>query len=164
MKAIEVIEKLGLTPLAPEGGFFRRTYQSERMIEGAQGGKRHLLTTIYYLMTQDNFSSFHRLPHVEIFHFYAGAEVQMNMISPEGKLTEVMLGNSLLLEQLPQVVVPPNYWQAARISPGAKGEWALLGTTVSPGFDFADFELGDREQLLKQFPMHSELIRGLTGG
>jgi len=164
MKATEVIEKLGLAPLEPEGGFFRRTYQSERMIEGAQSGKRHLLTTIYYLMTQDNYSSFHRLPHVEIFHFYAGAEVQMNMISPEGSLTEVLLGNNLLLEQVPQLVVPPNYWQAARISTGAKGEWALLGTTVSPGFDFADFELGNRGQLLNQFPMYSELIRNLTQG
>lgn len=164
MKAEDIVKKLKLEPLEPEGGYFRRTYESEEFVQGAQGGERHLLTTIYYLLTKSNFSSFHRLPHVEIFHFYTGARVQFSFISPAGEWENVVMGPNVLSGEVPQLIVPPNVWQAAQILPAESGDWALLGTTVSPGFDFADFELGKRDGLCREFPSYSEEIRKLTRG
>mgnify|MGYP001329071786 CR=1 FL=1 len=148
MDASEVIERLSLVPLAEEGGFFRQTYQSEDRLLTPQG-ERFYSTAIYYLVTPQSFSALHRLPGDEVFHFYQGEPVEMIQISSTGILTTVELGNSLGTNE-PQVVVPKNTWQGTRLK-GDRG-WALLGCTMSPGFDPKDYQHGDRAELLNQFP------------
>jgi uncharacterized protein len=165
MTADEVKRILQLVPLDIEGGFFRETYRSrwtvpqERLPEGVRGA-RSIGTAIYFLLTPETFSAMHRLPGTEIFHFYLGDPVVMLQLLPDGSSQTVTLGTDLTRGQRPQVVVRGKVWQGSRLAPG--GRWALMGTTMSPGFDYADFELGDREQLTSQYPGVAETIRQYT--
>ena len=161
----ELKSKLGLKPHPGEGGFFVETYRSQETISlgdlgRSPAGRRSVGTAIYYLLTPDSFSAMHRLASDEIFLFYLGDPVEMLLLAPDGSGTSVVLGNRILEGMSPQVVVPGRYWQGSRLQPG--GEFALLGTTVAPGFDFADFELGDRAALLAEFPQHRRAILRLT--
>jgi predicted cupin superfamily sugar epimerase len=149
MEEQEVIALLNLVPLPSEGGFYRQTFKSNLEVD-VDGYRRAASTAIYFLVTADDFSALHRVKHDEVFHFYAGDPVKMIQISPSGKLSESILGGDLRAGQLPQVVVPRNVWQACRVVQG--GRWALLGCTVAPGFEFEDFELGQREDLVDQWP------------
>lgn len=153
-----IIMKLGLQPLEPEGGYFCQTYSSERQVNF--GAVRPTMTAIYYLITDKNFSAFHRLKSDEIYHFYSGHEVELFVISEDAKLKVVRLGSNLE-HCVPQYVVPAGAWQACRINTKASS-WSLLGTTVSPGFSFDDFELGHRDELIKLFPNISDVITLLT--
>jgi len=155
--AEEIITLLKLEPLPFEGGFFRRTYECSEMT--TRGG-RHLGTAIYYLVTKDNFSALHRVCSDELFHFYAGDTVEMIQIEPGSHLTRWELGADLPNGQVPQVLVPKNHWQGLRVKAG--GQWALLGTTVAPGFAYEDFELGKRSQLLQEFPSLESWILDFT--
>ena len=159
MDAKRVIELLDLTPHPEEGGFFRETYRSPASFEpgGPFSGQRSCGTAIYYLLTPDTWSAMHRLPGDEIFHFYAGDPVRMLMLDPDGSHRTVMLG-STLGEATPQHVVPGGVWQGARLVEG--GSWALLGTTMSPGFEYADYETGSAA-LLSEYPEAAEAIRRL---
>jgi hypothetical protein len=164
-KAIELIKLLGLKPLAFEGGFYRETYRSRlrfpaAFLPKAYDGKRNAGTAIYYLLTAESFSAFHRLKSDEVYHFYQGDPVELFVLGPKGSVERRSLGSSLTKGTRPQAVVPKGCWQGARLAPG--GRFALLGTTVFPGFDFSDFELGDREKLLKLYPRHRSTIIGLT--
>jgi predicted cupin superfamily sugar epimerase len=155
----------GLEPLPQEGGFYAESYRSaERLPAGYQGGRyageRCLATAIYFLLTRDSFSALHRLASDEIWHFYLGDPVEMLQLDPGGAGRTVTLGADFDRGMRPQVVVPQGAWQGARLSPG--GNFALLGATVSPGFEFADFELGRRESLLAGYPKYSTLIQELT--
>ena len=155
--AEDVIAKLGLIPLQDEGGYFRETYKSSGAIPaqmfGIDGnGDRNILTAIYYLLSPKSFSALHRLKSDEIFHFYSGDPVEMIQIDPDGKLKRFIMGPDIFSNQIPQVVVPKGTWQALRLVSG--GAWALMGTTVAPGFEFEDFELGSCDKLLQQFPQH----------
>ena len=123
------------------------------------GSIRSVATAIYYLLTDDSFSAFHCISSDEIFHFYCGDPVEMYTISPEGTLRRSVLGANLNAEMNPQIIVPAGIWQAARLSTG--GTYALLGTTVSPGFDFADYQHGKRDHLLSHFPQHAAIISEL---
>ena len=158
------IERLGLSP-HPEGGFFVETYRSSDIIPAAVlpqrfAGPRSLATSIYFLLAGDDFSAFHRLLSDEVWHFYAGAGLSLYQISDSGHLTEHRMGNVASLDQHPQVTVLGRTWLAAR--PVEATSYALVGCTTSPGFDFADFELGERSMLVARYPLHSALIKALT--
>ncbi len=162
MTADEVIQLLKLEPLRIEGGYFRETYRSrwtvsnEYLPEGTHGS-RSIGTAIYFMITPETFSALHRMPGTEIFHFYLGDPVIMLQLSPDGSSRTVTLGNDLLRGQEPQVVVRGNVWQGSRLAPG--GKFALMGTTMSPGFDYADFEVGAGEQLMTQYPAAADKIK-----
>jgi predicted cupin superfamily sugar epimerase len=164
LTAAQVIAALDLKPLPREGGLFRETYRSAELLPAAAlpryGRAKSAGTAIYYLLTPDTFSALHRLPTDEIFHFYLGDPVQMLQLPPGGPGRVLTLGGDLLAGQQPQVVVPRGVWQGSCLAPG--GAFALLGTTMAPGFDFADYEAGDREALAAQYPEFAELIRRLT--
>lgn len=155
---------LDLKPLPLEGGFFRETYRSEdRLPAGVlprYATEKAATTAMYYLLTPETFSALHRLPTDEIFHFYLGDPVTMLQLLPDGSGQEVRLGTDLLNGQQPQLVVPCGVWQGSFLEPG--GRFALLGTTMTPGFDFSDYEHGDRDVLQSQYPAFHALIERLT--
>ncbi len=163
----EVIAQLRLTPLSGEGGYFRQTWCArERAPAGTLGARypRETLvgTAIYYLVTDaaDGFSLLHRLPTDEIYHFYLGDPVEQLLLHADGRSEHVVLGQDLAAGQRVQHVAPRDAWQGTRLVPG--GHWALLGTTMAPGFDASDFEPGDRDALIATYPQATTLIRQLT--
>lgn len=164
MTADELIKLLDLRPHPAEGGFFRETYRSgDRVPAGVLPRFRQdksVCTCIYYLLTPQTFSAMHRLQIDEIFHFYLGDAVDMLQLLPEGSSRVVTLGPDIGAGQSPQVIVAANVWQGSALRPG--GQFALLGTTVAPGFDFADYETGGREMLSARYPKQAEHIRRLT--
>jgi hypothetical protein len=160
-----LIARLGLTPHPREGGWFVETYRSDERIArdalaARYGGERSLGTAIYYLLTAATFSEMHRLAGDEIFHFYLGDPVEMLLLRPEGTGAMVLLGPDLVAGMRPQLVVPRGVWQGARLREG--GRFALLGTTVAPGFEYADYETGARADLLAAYPTHAPMIVALT--
>jgi predicted cupin superfamily sugar epimerase len=158
MTAAEVIALLDLKPLPLEGGYFRETYRSPGRLPASAGKDKSLATAIYYFLTPNTSSALHRLPSDEIFHFYVGSPVTMLQLGPDGGRT-LTLGTDLAAGQRPQVVVPRGVWQGSFLQ---AGEFALLGTTMAPGFDFSDYEAGDRAVLTSQYPSFAELIARLT--
>jgi hypothetical protein len=152
LTAEEVIAALGLEPHALEGGFFRETYRIGRM----HGQERPLATAIYYLLTPQNYSALHRLPGDELFHFYFGDPVEQLHLRPDGSGAVVALGHDLLAGQRPQVLVPGGVWQGSCLAAG--GRLALLGTTMTPGFAYPDYQKGDRAELTRQYPAFAEMI------
>ncbi len=149
----------------PEGGFFRETYRSDHVIEVMRDGdgsaaRRSVSTGIYFLLEQGDFSAFHRIKSDEMWHFYAGQALEVLELSSGGELRRTRLGPDVLQGDALQCVVPANTWFAARLAAG--GAFALVGCTVAPGFDFADFGLAPREALLASFPRHSQIITELT--
>lgn len=165
--AQQIIEALDLKPHPIEGGFFRETYRSEGTVPDAhlpavyQGrGERSLGTAIYYLLTAQTFSEMHRVPTEEVFHVYLGGPARMLQIDPDGTHREIILGSDVLAGQSPQLVVPPNVWQGTLLEPGV--EFILLGATMAPGFDYADYEQGRRDDLTARFPAAADMIRRLT--
>lgn len=164
MLSVDQIKSLlKLKPHPKEGGYFVETYRSEELLQSLPArykGARSLATAIYFLLTPETFSTLHRLQSDEIFHFYAGDPVQMLQLLPDGTGRVLMLGADVLSGMHPQVVVPRGVWQAARLVPG--GKYALMGATVSPGFDYDDYESGNREALVKAYPKFRDLIIALT--
>jgi uncharacterized protein len=165
LKVEDVLRILSLAPLPGEGGYFRETYRSQLVIPKealppVYAGPRQAGTAIYYLLTPNTSSLIHRLPGDEVFHFYLGDPVDMLQLHPNGKACSVVIGSDIERGMQPQVVVPAGVWQGSRLVPG--GRFALMGTTMAPGFDFGDFELGSRTVLIRQFPDHKDLIRALT--
>jgi predicted cupin superfamily sugar epimerase len=165
LTAEEVIKKLDLSPLPDEGGYYRQTYKSD--IEFPTNGfgidsdpMRRISTAIYFLETPDGFSALHRNKSDEVYHFYAGDPVEMIQIDNSGALSRFVLGSDMLNNQSPQVVAPKGIWQASKLKAG--GRWALMGSTVAPGFEFEDFELADRDRMLLQFPQLGQDIHSFT--
>jgi predicted cupin superfamily sugar epimerase len=165
MTADDVKQLLQLQPLAIEGDFFSETYRSrwnvsaEYLPDGIRS-PRSICTAIYYMITPETFSALHRLPGSEIFHFYLGDPAIMLQLLFNGSSQTITLGSDLAREQQPQVVVRGGVWQGCKLAPG--GNFALMGTTMSPGFDYADYENGNREQLTAQYPGAAALIRKFT--
>lgn len=160
-----IIEALRLAPLEPEGGFYRETHRSKlclppAFLPKAYAGNRSAGTSIYYLLTGQTFSAIHRLKSDEVYHFYLGDPVELFVFGPKGEARKHLLGAGLRNGMKPQAVVGRGLWQGARLRAG--GRWALLGTTVFPGFDLRDFELGDRGKLLKLYPKHRRTVIELT--
>jgi predicted cupin superfamily sugar epimerase len=159
------INELGLEE-HPEGGYYREVYRSKEMIkvryEEAQiEKKRNLFTSIYFLLTKEKFSAFHRIKSDELWHFHEGDSILIHSIDPKGILQSRVLGKDLANGEQLQLVVSAGEWFASEVTEG--GEYSLVGCTVAPGFDFSDFEIADSE-LKKQFSEHSELIDRLTIG
>ena len=153
-----IIDRLKLLP-HPEGGYYRETYKCDRQISVSNSRERTVGTAIYYLLTESTFSEMHRLRFDEIFHFYMGDAVEMLQLH-EGQSTVHLLGTDLSNGQVPQLLVPAGVWQGSRLVPG--GQFALLGTTMTPGFDFADYEQGRRSELISAYPQQRSLIEYLT--
>lgn len=162
--AEQLIDHLGLAPLGFEGGFFRETYRSQAMVTRAsttpEGPFRAAGTAIYYLLTTSSRSFLHRLRTDETYHFYLGDPVDMLRLDPEGGHHHVVLGPSVLHGQHVQYNVPAEHWQGSQLQPG--GQFALLGTTMAPGFELNDFELGSRPDLVSQYPQAASTICSLT--
>jgi uncharacterized protein len=159
------IEKLNLQPHA-EGGYFRQTYRADLVLPKncvpGFDGARAVSTAIYFLLESENFSAFHRLRSDEIWHFYAGESVLVHVIAEDGEYSSISLGANPEGGEEFQAVVKAGCWFASEVR--NKKSWALVGCTVSPGFDFADFDLAKREQLVRSYPQHRELIERLTRG
>lgn len=158
------IEKLQLTA-HPEGGYFRETYRSDEILEMEQLPERYKVdhsfsTTIYYLLKGNQFSAFHRLNSDEVWHFYAGSTLIIHIISEAGEYSEIRLGNNPDEGKTFQAVIPAGCWFGATIND--KNSFVLVGCTIAPGFDFSDFELGNRKELIKQFPRYKAIIEMLT--
>ncbi|MBC8039358.1 MAG: cupin domain-containing protein [Opitutaceae bacterium] len=157
LTAAEIIELLKLEPLPDEGGFFRQTYVSSVALpEGRAAG-----TAIYFLMTPEEFSALHTLETEEVWHFYAGDPVEHLILdSATHTGAKTLLGPDLTAGQRPQLRVPAQACQGARLAPG--GSWALLGCTMSPGWDEREFTLARRDPLLAAFPTWAADIHALT--
>jgi predicted cupin superfamily sugar epimerase len=164
-RADDLIRMLDLTPHPKEGGFFRETYRAAQTLAGTTlperyGSARSASTAIYYLLKPGTFSALHRLKTDEVFHFYLGGPVRMLQLDPNGEGRTIVLGQDVAAGQQLQVVVPRGVWQGSLLEPGS--DFALLGCTVAPGFDYADYEHGDREALVQRYPAFAELIEKLT--
>ena len=165
------IERLGLEP-HPEGGYFRQTYKSELKITTWAllnsielqnipiGRPRSASTAIYFLIEGENFSAFHRLKSDEVWHFYSGSPLVVHVIDTAGAYSAILLGSDAESGQVFQAVVPAGCWFASHVADW-KG-WALVGCTVAPGFEFEDFEMGKRDELVRAFPKHQEIVNRLT--
>lgn len=164
MAAEYYIKKLGLEK-HPEGGWFKEVYRSSEEISGEHlperfSGKRHHSTSIYFLLSSDTFSAFHRIKSDELWHFYEGSPVTIYMISGEGIYSEAVLGRNIENGEVLQCVIPNGVWFGAKVN--EPDSFCLVGCTVAPGFHFDDFELGERNTLIKMFPEHNEIITKLT--
>jgi predicted cupin superfamily sugar epimerase len=152
---------LKLEPHAIEGGFYRRTYTSAHAV-GMPRGDRPMSTAIYYLLEPGTFSEMHVLASDEIFHFYLGDPVEMLQLLPDGRSALFTLGQNLSAGQHVQLVVPAGVWQGTRLI--GDGKVALLGCTVTPGFDFADYRSTSYAELAEKWPQEDTRIRLLTRG
>ena len=165
LTADELKALLKLKPLAMEGGYFAETYRSAETITHPSLPLRYRQdksfgTAIYFLLTPDTFSVLHRLPTDEVYHFYLGDPVELLQLHPDGSGTVTILGHDLSSGMKLQFTVARGTWQGSRLCAG--GGFALMGTTMAPGFDHEDFEGGVRQQLLHAYPQFRELILALT--
>jgi len=153
MDAKHYIEKLNLLA-HPEGGYYKETYRSAGTLS-TDSGQRNYSTAIYFLLEEGNFSAFHKIKSDELWHFYAGDVLEVIEITKEGKLIITELGPNNF-----QYCVAAGNWFGSRVKKG--GKFSLVGCTVAPGFDFADFEMAERTNLQKHFPEHILLINELA--
>ena len=149
----------------PEGGWFRETYRSDEGVGRAAlpprfGDDRAFSTAIYFLLEGEDFSALHRIKQDEVFHFYDGSSLTVHVIDPDGNYSALKLGRDWTAGERPQAVVPAGSLFGATVNDTRS--YSLVGCTVAPGFDFADFELPPREELCRQFPQHREIIERLT--
>ena len=159
MTAEEIKKLLKLQPHPIEGGWYRRTYTSGGAVD-LPPGVRAQSTAIYYLLEEETFSGMHALASDEIFHFYLGDPVEMLLLYPSGRCVLSILGQDLAAGQQPQILVPAGVWQGERLVEG--GKLALVGCTVTPGFDFADYRSGDYAELAAKWPAEAGRIKKLT--
>ncbi|MEO5683565.1 MAG: cupin domain-containing protein [Chitinophagaceae bacterium] len=148
-----------------EGGSYTRTYCADLVLPRQQlpasfNGPRPVATAIYFLLENNQFSAIHRIASDELWHFYYGDALVVYEIDKAGKLTEHLLGNNPGNNEHFQCLVKAGSWFGSKTREG--GDYSLVGCTVSPGFDFADFEMGDRAELLQFYPQHAAVIQMLT--
>ena len=152
LTAADIIARLGLKP-HPEGGHYRETFRDSR----CDAGGRACSTAIYFLLARGERSHWHRIDAIEVWHYYAGAALSLQIADGDGRRV-VQLGSDLAAGEQPQAIVPAHAWQAAE----STGEWTLVGCTVAPGFDFSDYEHGQRGELMGSHPQFREKIVALT--
>jgi len=162
--AEDLIRKLELKP-HPEGGFYRETYRSSEVFPQAGLpqrflGDRNFSTSIFFLLSYPDFSCLHRIKADETWHFYMGDPLKIVSINADGILEEALLGNRLDKGEIPQLVIPKGYWFGAALA--EKKGYALVGCTVSPGFDFADIEFGKKADLLSEYPHLDDIVNAFT--
>jgi predicted cupin superfamily sugar epimerase len=158
MDAAYWIENLNLSP-HPEGGFYRETYRAAgELIPPGSNDPRKFSTAIYFLLGKEDRSMFHRIKSDELWHFHAGGRLTLYILTKAGLVTQT-LGSDLRLGDQLQIVIPAGLWFGAMVT---DGPYVLAGCTVSPGFDFRDFEMAPQRELLIEFPNQSEIIRQLT--
>ncbi len=174
-----IIDKLNLIRLVDEGGYYRETYRSNQSIhisscdevikddvyhysklEENSSDIRAVSTLIYYLLDSDQFSAFHKVRFDEIWHFYKGSSVSLYVLTDSEKLLNIQIGNDMDKNENFQCIIRGNTWFGAEIN--NKSLYSLIGCSVSPGFDFKDFELGERDKLKKIYPQHEYMIDRLT--
>ncbi|MFZ0523754.1 MAG: cupin domain-containing protein [Candidatus Acidiferrales bacterium] len=164
LTAEQIREILKMQPHPIEGGYFAETYRSAgavpRSALAGYPGDRSLSTAIYYLLTPDTFSAMHRVRGDEMFHFYLGDPVEMLQLKPDGSGEVPLLGQDIASGMRLQHNVRGGVWQGSRLMKG--GKYALLGTTMAPGFEYEDYETGRRQELIARYPQHAELITALT--
>jgi hypothetical protein len=165
LTAERIIKLYNMKPLPGEGGYYVETYRSAENIERTSLPERYdsdksHSTAIFYLLTPGTRSRMHRLKSDEVYHFYMGDPVKLVLIHPSGTIKVLFLGHDIRAGQFVQAVVPAGIWQGAHLLEG--GQFALMGATVAPGFDFSDRELGTRKELLELYPQHNDIITSLT--
>lgn len=159
-----IVERFELVP-HPEGGYFREVYRSATKLEhpgipAGSAASRAAGTLIYFLLSGDDFSAFHRVRFSdEIWHLYDGGPLELHLIDSGGRLVRRRL-TSDVLEGEPTAIVPAGTWQSARLTDGAR--FALGGCSVAPGFEYEDFEMPSATELIERFPRHAKIIRELT--
>ena len=164
MNSREIIKNLNLT-VHPEGGYYKENYISKGLInannfwQGAKG-KRNFSTGIYFLLEKEQFSAFHKIKQDEMWHHYMGGTLLLHIIDNKGKYTKVKIGKNINKGEYFQYVVPANYWFASEVQD--KTSYSLCGCTVSPGFDFKDFEMPSKNVLMNKYPLHKDIITKLT--
>ena len=159
-----LINKLNLKA-HPEGGFFKETYRCNESVKKENlparfSGDRAHSTSIYFLLTSENYSAFHKIQSDEMWHHYEGSTLEIYSIDENGKLTIHALGKDLENNEQPQIVIKAGEWFGSKIK--EKDSYVLVGCTVSPGFDFEDFVIADKNKLLEKFPQHKEVIEKLA--
>lgn len=159
-----LIEKLNLFP-HPEGGYFSEVYKASELIDQIALPKRFISsrafsTSIYYLLVQNQKSLFHKILSDEVWHFYKGSSLTLHQIDENGNYRKFILGNDIWDNENPQIVIKNNTWFAAEIND--KNNYSLVGCTVSPGFEFEDFFIGKRDELLIKYPLHRDIILKFT--
>ena len=164
MTAKELIDFFDLKE-HPEGGYYKETYRSKGLInEGNLDkkfvGDRNFSTSIYFLLTSNRNSAFHKINQDEIWHFYKGSSLKIHMIDTDGKYSFKVIGSNFIGGEIPQFTVPANYYFAAEVI--KENSYAFVGCTVSPGFDFRDFDLPSRKEFKDKYPKHSEIIEKFT--
>jgi predicted cupin superfamily sugar epimerase len=148
-----------------EGGFYKEVYRSpitagKEFLPASFNGDTSFCTSIYFLLEHDQFSAFHRIASDEIWHFYAGNTLIIYEMEIGGDVIEHRLGNGRGKGEVFQTVIRAGNWFASRPAKGS--DYSLVGCTVSPGFDFADFKLAERSEMILQYPQHAGLITSLT--
>lgn len=143
----------------PEGGYFKETYRSAEEIDSKQG-KRNIATNIYFLLKSGEKSAFHRLRSDEFWYFHQGSPLEVFIIFKNGELKREILGSDCLDNQKPQLLLPKGTWFAARCL--NEQSYTLISCSVSPGFDFDDFELAERSALQKEYPEFTDIIYEFT--
>lgn len=163
MNAASLIDYFGMKP-HPEGGFYVQTYKSAGSFSQtalSEVWKNHVFSTgILFLLNSGSYSHLHRLRQDEMWHFYLGGPLRLAMLHPDGRSQEIILGTDVLHGQQVQYVVPAGTWFGATHCSGSS--FALVGCTVAPGFEFTDFELAQREQLLAHYPAAYAMITEFT--
>jgi uncharacterized protein len=160
----DIIDALSMAP-HPEGGYFKETYRSDETIDANSlpsrfGGGRNLGTAIFFLLTSRDVSFFHRIKADEIWHFYLGSPLLLHILQKDGRYRAITLGTAFNRGETPQATVFQGDWFGATVI--NKNDFALVGCTTAPGFDFADFEIADRQQLLRDYPRQIDIIKTLT--
>jgi predicted cupin superfamily sugar epimerase len=157
----QLVEIYGLLP-HPEGGFYKENYIAAEQIPHASlphrfSGDRPFSTAIYFLLTQENFSAFHRIKSDECWHFYEGDALLVHVIKEDGNYELIQLGSNTINGEVYQAIVPAGAWFASE----SVGAYSFVGCTVAPGFDFTDFELAEKNALLGLYPNQHALIERL---
>lgn len=158
------VSNLGMSP-HPEGGYYKETFQSEEQISDNEltvnfEGKRKLYTSIYFLLTSDDVSHFHRLKSDELWYYHGGSPLSIHVIDESGEYKEIKLGMNLAAGEVPQVLVKKNSIFGSSVL--EMDTFSLVGCMVSPGFEFQDFELFTQKELMKDYPQHKEIIMKLA--